>query len=50
MQQHLERECLQTHHSDRITEQLDAVYTDENSALDPFFIHLQAYTLIEEAH
>lgn len=32
----------------RITEQLDTVYTDENSALDRFFIHLQADTLIEE--
>ncbi len=42
------QEYLQAHRCDRITEQLDAVYADEVSRLDPFFVQLQAHTLPEE--
>lgn len=32
----------------RITEQLDTVYADEDSSLDPFLLELQTHTLSEE--
>ena len=43
------QEYLQTHKLDQITQQLDAVYADQDSSLDPFFVQLQAHTLLEEA-
>jgi metal-responsive CopG/Arc/MetJ family transcriptional regulator len=42
------REYLQAHKRDHLTEQLDAVYADEDSSLDPFFTELQARTLSRE--
>ncbi|NMG19765.1 ChpI protein [Brasilonema bromeliae] len=42
------QEYLQVHRCDRITEQLDAVYADEDSSVDPFFVQLQAHTLPKE--
>ncbi|NJM68764.1 MAG: ChpI protein [Scytonema sp. RU_4_4] len=42
------QEYLHAHQSDQITEQLDAVYADEDSSLDPFFVQLQAHTLSKE--
>jgi metal-responsive CopG/Arc/MetJ family transcriptional regulator len=41
-------EYLQAHQQDQITKQLDAVYSGEDSSLDPFFVQLQAHTLAEE--
>ncbi len=41
-------EVLQIHKGVQITKQLDAVYADEDSSLDPFFVQLQAQTLSEE--
>ncbi|MBW4567533.1 MAG: ChpI protein [Tolypothrix carrinoi HA7290-LM1] len=32
----------------RITEQLDAVYADEDSSLNPFLVELQTHTLLKE--
>jgi metal-responsive CopG/Arc/MetJ family transcriptional regulator len=42
------REYLQIHERERITQQLDAVYAEEDSQLDPLFVQLQARTLSEE--
>ena len=42
------REYLQAHKQDQLTKQLDAVYADEDSRLDPFFVQLQSYTLSKE--
>lgn len=42
------QEYLQAHQRDQITEQLDAVYADEDSSLDPFFVQLQAQALSKE--
>lgn len=42
------QEYLQTHKREQVTKQLDAVYADEDSSLDPFFVQLQAHTLSEE--
>ncbi|MBD2608547.1 ChpI protein [Scytonema hofmannii FACHB-248] len=42
------QEYLKVHRGDRITEQLDAVYADEDSSLDPFLVKLQIHTLPEE--
>ena len=42
------QEYLQAHQRDRITEQLDAVYAEEDSSLDPLFVQLQAHTVSEE--
>lgn len=42
------QEYLQAHKRDQITKQLDAVYADEGSSLDPFFVKLQPHTLSEE--
>lgn len=42
------QEYLQTHKREQVTKQLDAVYADEDSSLDPFFVQLQADTLSEE--
>lgn len=42
------REYLQAHKRDQITKQLDLVYADEDSSLDPLFVQLQSYTLSEE--
>jgi metal-responsive CopG/Arc/MetJ family transcriptional regulator len=42
------QEYLKAHRSDRITEQLDAVYADEDSSLDPFLVKIQTHTLPEE--
>jgi metal-responsive CopG/Arc/MetJ family transcriptional regulator len=39
------QEYLQAHRGDRITEKLDAVYADEDSSLDPFFVQLELHTL-----
>ncbi|MFN6519364.1 MAG: ChpI protein [Nostoc sp. CreGUA01] len=32
------QEYLQTHKREQVTKQLDAVYADEDSSLDPFFV------------
>jgi metal-responsive CopG/Arc/MetJ family transcriptional regulator len=42
------REYLQAHKQDQLTKQLDAVYADKDSRLDPFFVQLQSYTLSKE--
>lgn len=42
------QEYLQAHKTDELTEQLDAVYADEDSSLDPFFAQLQARTLSKD--
>ncbi|NEU75249.1 ChpI protein [Hassallia byssoidea VB512170] len=42
------QEYLKAHRSDCITEQLDAVYADEDSSLNPFLVELQTHTLPEE--
>ncbi|MEQ8971194.1 MAG: hypothetical protein RIE73_12460 [Coleofasciculus sp. C1-SOL-03] len=42
------QDYLQAHKQDQITQQLDAVYGDESSSLDPLFVQLQAHTLSEE--
>ncbi|MBD2626013.1 ChpI protein [Trichormus variabilis] len=42
------QEYLQSHKSDQITQQLDAVYADEDSSIDPLFVNLQAHTISEE--
>ncbi|MDJ0800728.1 MAG: ChpI protein [Calothrix sp. MO_167.B12] len=42
------QEYLQAHKREQITKQLDSVYADEDSSLDPFFVQLQAHTLSEE--
>jgi len=42
------QEYLQTHKREQVTKRLDAVYADEDSSLDPFFVQLQADTLSEE--
>ncbi len=42
------QEYLQAHKRDKITKQLDAVYADEDSSLDPLFVQLQAQTLSED--
>lgn len=42
------QEYLQVHKREQITQQLDAVYADEDSSLDPLFVQLQAQTLAEE--
>ncbi|MGM3309248.1 ChpI protein [Anabaena sp. WFMT] len=39
------QEYLQSHQPDQITQQLDAVYADEDSSIDPLFISLQAHTI-----
>jgi metal-responsive CopG/Arc/MetJ family transcriptional regulator len=41
------QEYLRSHKPDQITQQLDAVYADEASSLDPLFIKLQAHTISE---
>jgi len=42
------QEYLQAHKRDQITKQLDAVYPEQDSSLDPLFVKLQAHTLSEE--
>ncbi|MBN3925838.1 ChpI protein [Nostoc sp. NMS4] len=42
------QEYLRSHKPDEITKQLDAVYADEDSNLDPLFVKLQAHTISEE--
>ncbi|MBD1214114.1 MAG: ChpI protein [Dolichospermum sp.] len=42
------QEYLRSHKPDQITEQLDAVYADQDSSLDPLFVSLQAHTISEE--
>ena len=42
------KEYLRSHKPDQITQQLDAVYVDEDSSLDPLFVRLQAHTISEE--
>ncbi len=42
------KEYLKVHKREEITKQLDAVYADEESSLDPFFVQLQAHTLSNE--
>jgi metal-responsive CopG/Arc/MetJ family transcriptional regulator len=42
------QEYLQTHKREQVTEQLNAVYAEEDSSLDPLFVRLQAQTLPEE--
>lgn len=42
------QEYLKAHRSDRTKEQLDAIYADEDSSLDPFFVQIQAQTLPKE--
>ena len=39
------QEYLKVHKREQITKQLDAVYADEDSSFDPFFVQLQAHTL-----
>ncbi|MFM2064605.1 MAG: hypothetical protein RLZZ507_4276 [Cyanobacteriota bacterium] len=39
------QEYLQSHKPDQITQQLDAVYADEDSSIDPLFVSLQAHTI-----
>jgi metal-responsive CopG/Arc/MetJ family transcriptional regulator len=41
------QEYLRSHKPDQITKQLDAVYADEDSSLDPLFVKLQAHTISE---
>ncbi|MBW4544713.1 MAG: hypothetical protein KME25_09770 [Symplocastrum torsivum CPER-KK1] len=42
------REYLQAHKQDQLTKQLDAVYADEDSSLELFFVQLQSHTLSKE--
>jgi metal-responsive CopG/Arc/MetJ family transcriptional regulator len=42
------QEYLKAHRGDRITEQLDAVYAEEDSSLDPFLVQLELHTLSED--
>ncbi len=42
------QEYLQSHQPDQITQQLDAIYADEDSSIDPLFVSLQAHTISEE--
>ena len=42
------QDYLQAHKQDQITQQLDALYANESSSLDPLFVQLQAHTLSEE--
>ncbi|WP_208346317.1 ChpI protein, partial [Aetokthonos hydrillicola] len=42
------QEYLKVHKREEITKQLDAVYTEEDSSIGPFFVQLQAQTLSEE--
>ncbi|PHM09738.1 ChpI protein [Nostoc sp. 'Peltigera malacea cyanobiont' DB3992] len=42
------QEYLRSHKPDQITQQLDAVYADEDSSLDPLFVKLQAHTISKE--
>lgn len=42
------QEYLQSHQPDQITQQLDAIYADEDSTIDPLFVSLQAHTISEE--
>jgi metal-responsive CopG/Arc/MetJ family transcriptional regulator len=42
------QEYLQAHKHKQISQQLDAVYADEDSSLDPLLVQLQAQTLSEE--
>ncbi|WP_234300731.1 hypothetical protein [Sphaerospermopsis aphanizomenoides] len=44
----LTQEYLPFHQPDQITQQLDAVYADEDSSIDPLFVSLQAHTISEE--
>lgn len=39
------QEYLKVHKREEITKQLDAVYAEEDSSIDPFFVQLQAQTL-----
>mgnify|MGYP001791676200 FL=1 len=43
------QQYLQEHKQDRVTQQLDAIYADEDSQLDPFFVNFQAHTLSEDS-
>jgi metal-responsive CopG/Arc/MetJ family transcriptional regulator len=43
------QEYLQARKSDQITEQLDAIYAEEDSELDPHLASLQTLSLIEES-
>jgi metal-responsive CopG/Arc/MetJ family transcriptional regulator len=42
------QEYLKVHKHEQITQQLDIVYADEDSSIDPFFMQLQTHTLSEE--
>ncbi|MEH1939261.1 MAG: ChpI protein [Nostoc sp.] len=42
------QEYLRSHKQDQITQQLDAVYADEDSSLDPLFVKLETHTISEE--
>jgi metal-responsive CopG/Arc/MetJ family transcriptional regulator len=42
------QEYLQSHQPDQITQQLDAIYADEDSSIDPLFVSLQAHTISED--
>lgn len=39
------QEYLRSHKQDKITKQLDIVYADEDSSLEPLFLRLQAHTI-----
>lgn len=39
------QEYLQAHKREQITKQLDAVYVDEDSSLDPLFVKLQTQAI-----
>ncbi|MBA3946021.1 MAG: ChpI protein [Herpetosiphonaceae bacterium] len=39
------RQYLQQHHSEAVTDQLNAVYASESSAVDPFFVDAQGRSL-----
>ncbi|MBD2279665.1 hypothetical protein [Aphanizomenon flos-aquae] len=39
------QEYLQLHKPDQITQQLDAVYADEDSSIDKLFVSLQNHSL-----
>ncbi|MBD2198923.1 MULTISPECIES: ChpI protein [Calothrix] len=42
------QEYLKAHSGDRITEQLNAVYAEEDSSLDPLLVQLELQTLSED--
>ena len=42
------QEYLESHKPDQITQQLDTIYADEDSSIDPLFVSLQAHTISEE--